>query len=92
MIETPQIVETPAQLIAAIHIEAPRSKIQQIMGPGIGEAMAAVKTQASVRPGRGLRIRLTQPASLASLHLRKQVPPYRTQCARCGAPQVAKSN
>jgi hypothetical protein len=36
--------------------------------------------------------RLTQPASLASLHLRKQVPPYRTQCARYGAPQVAKSN
>jgi len=45
MIETPQLVETPAQLVAIIHIETSRSKIQQVMGPGIGEAMAAVKAQ-----------------------------------------------
>jgi effector-binding domain-containing protein len=45
MIETPQLVETPAQLVATIHIETSRSKIQQVMGPGIGEAMAAVKAQ-----------------------------------------------
>jgi hypothetical protein len=42
---TPQVVETHAQLVATIHIETPRSKIQQVMGPGIGEAMAAVKAQ-----------------------------------------------
>ncbi len=45
MIEAPQVVEAPAQRVAAIHIETPRSKIQQVMGPGIGEAMAAVKAQ-----------------------------------------------
>ena len=45
MIETPQVVETPAQLIATIHIETSRSKIQHIMGPGIGDAMAAVQAQ-----------------------------------------------
>jgi effector-binding domain-containing protein len=45
MIETPQIVETPAQRIAVIHIETPRSKMQQVMGPGVREAMAAAQAQ-----------------------------------------------
>ena len=45
MIETPQVVETPAQLVAIIHIETPRSEMQHVMGPGIGAAMAAVKAQ-----------------------------------------------
>jgi len=45
MIETPQVVEAPAQLVATLHIETPRSKMQHVMGPAIGEAMAAVKTQ-----------------------------------------------
>jgi effector-binding domain-containing protein len=45
MIETPQVVEAPAQLIATLHIETPRSKMQHVMGPAMGEAMAAVKTQ-----------------------------------------------
>ena len=45
MIETPQVVETPAQLIATLHIETPRSKMQHVMRPGIREAMAAVQAQ-----------------------------------------------
>jgi effector-binding domain-containing protein len=45
MIETPQVADTPAQLVATIHITTPRSEIQHVMGPGIGEAMAAVATQ-----------------------------------------------
>jgi len=45
MIETPQVVKLPTQLVATIHIETPRSKMQQVMGPGIGEVMAAVKAQ-----------------------------------------------
>jgi effector-binding domain-containing protein len=45
MIETPQVVETPEQLVATIHIETPREKMQHVMGPGIAEAMAAVKAQ-----------------------------------------------
>lgn len=45
MIESPQIVETPAQWVAALHVEVPRSEMQQVMGPGVREAMAAVKTQ-----------------------------------------------
>jgi effector-binding domain-containing protein len=45
MIEEPQVVETLAQLVAAIHVETPRSKMQQVMGPGISEVMAAVQEQ-----------------------------------------------
>jgi effector-binding domain-containing protein len=45
MIETPKLVDTPMQLVAIVHIETPRSKMQQVMGPGIGEVMAAVKAQ-----------------------------------------------
>ena len=45
MIETPQVVETSAQLVATLHIETPRSQMQHVMGPGIGEAMAAAKVQ-----------------------------------------------
>src|SRR5260370_35196261 len=45
MIETPKVVETPEQLVATVHIETPRSKMQHVMGPGIGEAMAAVQAQ-----------------------------------------------
>lgn len=45
MIEKPQVIETTAQQVAAIHIETPRSEMQHVMGPGIGEAMAAAKAQ-----------------------------------------------
>ena len=45
MIETPQVVQTTMQLIAFVHIQTPRSKMQQVMGPGIAEVMSAVKAQ-----------------------------------------------
>ena len=45
MIETPTIVQLPAQHVAALHIETPRSRIQEVMGPGIREAMAAARAQ-----------------------------------------------
>lgn len=45
MIETPQVADTAAQQVAALRIDTPRSAMQQVMGPGIGEAMAAARTQ-----------------------------------------------
>ena len=45
MIEKPQVIETTAQQVAAIHIETPRSNMQHVMGPGVAEAMAAAKAQ-----------------------------------------------
>src|SRR5260221_5833950 len=64
MIETPQVAETPAQLVATIHIETPRSSIQHVMGAGIGEAMAAVKAQGigPARPGVAHHLRMTPEA------------------------------
>ena len=45
MIETPNIAQLPAQAMATLHIVTPRSKMQEVMGPGIGEVMAAAKAQ-----------------------------------------------
>lgn len=45
MIDRPQITETTAQLTAMIRLTIPRSEIQSVMGPGIGEVMAVVKAQ-----------------------------------------------
>jgi len=45
MIETPTLVDAPTQLVAMVHIETLRSKMQQVMGPSFGEVMAAVKAQ-----------------------------------------------
>ncbi|MEO6898147.1 MAG: GyrI-like domain-containing protein [Caldimonas sp.] len=45
MIESPKVIETPAQWAATIHIETSRSQMQQVMGPGIAEVMSAVKAQ-----------------------------------------------
>jgi DNA-binding transcriptional ArsR family regulator/uncharacterized protein YndB with AHSA1/START domain len=45
MIDTPQITQTTAQLLALIHVTIPRSEVQSVMGPGLQELMAAVKAQ-----------------------------------------------
>jgi effector-binding domain-containing protein len=45
MIDTPEIVQTTPQLIAKIHLTIPRAQIREVMGPGIGELMAAVAAQ-----------------------------------------------
>ena len=45
MIEHPQVVDTPALKVATVHIEATRSEMQHVMGPGISEVMAAAKGQ-----------------------------------------------
>lgn len=42
MIDTPQIVQTTARPTAVIHLTCPRAEIQRVMGPAIGEVMAAV--------------------------------------------------
>ena len=45
MIDTPQIVQTDARFTAVIHLTVPRGEMRTVMGPGIGEVMAAVKSQ-----------------------------------------------
>lgn len=45
MIETPQITQSDALQTAYIHLTIPRDEIQEVMGPGIGEVMAAIAAQ-----------------------------------------------
>ena len=45
MIDTPHITTTSAQPTARIRLTVPRSEIQQVMGPGIGEVMSTVAAQ-----------------------------------------------
>ena len=45
MLDTPHITATTAQQAAVIHITVPRAKIQEVMGPAMGEVMAAIATQ-----------------------------------------------
>lgn len=45
MIETPQVVQVPARFVARIHLTIPRAEIRHVMGPGLGEIMAAVTAQ-----------------------------------------------
>lgn len=45
MLDDPQIVQTEARLTAVIRLTIPRADIQRVMGPAIGEVMAAVAAQ-----------------------------------------------
>lgn len=45
MIDPPQITQSTAQLTATIHLTVPREEIRQVMGPGLGELMAALAAQ-----------------------------------------------
>jgi len=45
MIEEPQIAQAAAQTTAIIRLTIPRAEIRNVMGPGIGELMAAVAAQ-----------------------------------------------
>ncbi len=45
MIDTPRITQAPTQLTACIHLTVPRTEIQNVMGPGLHELLAAVAQQ-----------------------------------------------
>ncbi len=45
MLEAPQIVRSAAQPAAVLHVTVPRDRIQEVMGPGLGEVKAALARQ-----------------------------------------------
>jgi effector-binding domain-containing protein len=51
VLDTPQIAQTSAQLIAIIRLTIPRAEIRHVMGPGIGELRAAVAAQGVAADG-----------------------------------------
>lgn len=52
MIDTPEILQTAAQQSAAIRLTSPRSEIQRVIGPGLGELMATLAAQGIAPAGR----------------------------------------
>ncbi|MEZ5395935.1 MAG: GyrI-like domain-containing protein [Bryobacterales bacterium] len=50
LIQTPKIVEVSAQLVAVIRLTIPRSEIRSVMGPAIGEVMAAAHRAQDIGP------------------------------------------
>jgi effector-binding domain-containing protein len=51
MIDTPRIVTTSTQAAAMIHLIVPRGEIQNVMGPGLSEVMAAIAAQGIAATG-----------------------------------------
>jgi effector-binding domain-containing protein len=45
MLATPQIIQTPAQTAAIIHLTVPRNEMMKVFGPAVGELMAALAAQ-----------------------------------------------
>ena len=62
MIDAPQITQTTARHIAAIHLTVPRAEIRKVMGPGIGELRAAVAAQGIAVSGPWFTHHLTVPS------------------------------
>ena len=62
MIDTPQIVQSPQQRTAAIHVTIPRSEIQQAFAPAVGELLAALREQGISPTGPLLSYHLRMPS------------------------------
>jgi len=51
MIDTPQMVQTTVVATAIIRLAIPREQIRTVMGPGLGELMAALRDQGIAAAG-----------------------------------------
>jgi effector-binding domain-containing protein len=51
MIDTPQIIQSAAQLAAVIRLTIPRKETRNVTGPGIGELIATVAAQGILPAG-----------------------------------------
>lgn len=64
MIDKLQITETEPQLTALIRLTVPRAEIRNVMGPGIGEVIAAAKAQGIGPTGPWFTHHLQQPGEV----------------------------
>jgi effector-binding domain-containing protein len=62
MIDTPHLTETADQLTAVLHLTVPRGEIQNVMGPGLSEVMAAVMARGLTPAGPWFTHHLRRPA------------------------------
>ena len=63
-IDAPQIAEAEPQLVAVLHITVKRSEIREVMGPGIGEVMAALAVQGIAPIGPWFTHHLKRPSDI----------------------------
>jgi effector-binding domain-containing protein len=64
MIDTPQIVQSPRQLTAAIHLVIPRNQIQQAFGPAVGELLGVMQAQGVAPAGPLLSYHVKMPSEV----------------------------
>ena len=64
MLDAPRIVQTADQLTAFIHLVVPRAEIQDVMGPGIREVLAAVAAQGLAPAGPWFTHHLRRPTDV----------------------------
>jgi effector-binding domain-containing protein len=96
MIETPRIVETRAVDTAAIRLTVPRNQIAAVMGPGIGEVMAALKAQGIAPAGPWLTHHLRMDPAIFDFEIcvpvpRPVAPVGRVEPGRLPAATVART-
>jgi effector-binding domain-containing protein len=61
MIETPQIIQTEPQLLAAIHVTVPAAEMPKVMTPGFNELMRTLDKQGITPKGRWLNHHFRMP-------------------------------
>jgi effector-binding domain-containing protein len=61
MLDNPHITTTTDQLTALLHLTIPCAEIQKVMGPGIGEVMAALAAQGLTPAGPWFTHHLRRP-------------------------------
>ena len=96
MLDTPRILETPAQLTAVIRLTIPREEIRQVMGPGYRELMTAVAAQGMVPTGPWLTHHLRMDPAVFDFEIAVPVktpifPAGRVQPGRLPAARVART-
>jgi effector-binding domain-containing protein len=80
--DTPHITETTEKLTAVLHLTVPRAEIQNVMGPGIGEVMAAVAAQGLTPAGPWFTHHLRRPADTFDFEICVPVPAPLTATGR----------
>ena len=69
MIDTPKIVDTEAQLTAAIHLTIPRDQMPQHFGPAVEELLGVLATQHIAPQGAAYAYHLSMPPGMFDLEI-----------------------
>ncbi len=93
---TPEIVQSPAQLMASIALVVPRNQIQIVMGPGIQEVFATLAAQGVAPAGAWFTHHLRTPSDVFDFEIcvpvsRAITPAGRVKPGQLRAAKVART-